>query len=252
LRFVGGDTVKNEEDIERLSNTDQDCLDRIVELLFEKNVPNTKYSDIVDFFYVKSRTILFGNPSFAVPYTVSNASERKVITTKKSDFPMPLLKKSLNSLLLNDFITIDGDGTYELSEEFADLAYAMHNSHKHLNKIQADSNESIPASDRFVSTSDNSLQIQDAVEKLVELEDRVGASNEFDADNEQRAAIKQEVGNIRSILSGSKVRTASISAVVTGSGILLWLAEHASDAMLNSLASQTIAILSKVFGLNAN
>ena len=169
------------------------------------------------------------------------ARERGIPAALRSNMLAKLCRAEIFSIEVNR----DLEKIVKIHPSFAEEAYDYYVDEESDTKVQ------IPASDRFVSIDHNSAELIEAVNKLVELEERVDFSNEFAADNEQRLAIKQELAGIRELLSGSKVRIASIFAAVSGSGILRWLAAHASDAILSSIAGQTISLLSKAFGFGA-
>lgn len=192
------------------------------------------------------------NRPFLTDYEISRLGNEFHIATI-------FLKKFFNQLTQKGVIyriSDNGNQTeYHLSDEFIDEIYKFAEQERIINR-ESQNPESdddfrfspIPASDRFVSRSDNEDAAQSAIQALSELSERIRNSNELTASPEERAALSKEVDGLKEGVAQSKIRVATIWNAITGSGVLRWLAERAADATLNALALDAITHLSKLCG----
>jgi hypothetical protein len=111
------------------------------------------------------------------------------------------------------------------------------------------SSANVPAADRFVSQSDNEAAFTEAAQRLTALVDAVRGANDLFADADERLAVESELEGIQRLLSGPKVRAAAIWEVVTGNGVVRWLANHAVGGVVAALAVTAAGALAKVVGL---
>lgn len=107
---------------------------------------------------------------------------------------------------------------------------------------------SIPASNRFVSINHNTIEIEQTLEALNKLDERLLTSNELSVSPEERNALSKEVRAFRDALQQQVVRVDQVWNAVKGNGIIVALMTHTSDAMLVAIAEQIVGHLTKTFG----
>ncbi|MHB1303409.1 MAG: hypothetical protein ACYCZB_08045 [Acidiphilium sp.] len=192
------------------------------------------------------------NRSFLTDYGISQFGNEFKIS------PI-FLKKFFNQLtqkgVLYRIIENDNQAEYHIADEYIDEIYKF-SEQEGIIKPETQNPESdeelefspIPASDRFVSRSDNEDAAQSAIQALSELSKRIIISNELTASSEERVALSKEIDGLKEVVSQSKVRVATIWNAITGSGVLRWLAERAADAAVNAIAFDAITHLSKLCG----
>jgi hypothetical protein len=113
---------------------------------------------------------------------------------------------------------------------------------------EAESSDSVPASDRFVPINHNSGEFADAQDALEALGDALKQSNELTISSDERLSVVSEVNELRSHLANSVVRPAYVWAVVQST--LVWLARDAASGVIRTLAAKAVdALLNlKLFG----
>jgi hypothetical protein len=174
---------------------------------------------------------------------------RNIPTALRRKYFQRALSSLANNRVFNVVtITNNREVRIEIHDDFIDDALALYRSAPPFPVESSNPLIDIPASDRFVPVNHNSPDLQEALSKLEDIENRVSKSNELTANREERLAIIREVSDIRKSLKEPLVRLASIWAATTSSGILLWLAKHGGDAALNALATEAIDLLVKIFG----
>jgi hypothetical protein len=178
---------------------------------------------------------------------IPRMDERNLYTDTDSFTITPaFLKATFSGLCEKGVLAYSHDNDtsyYEISSYYADDLWEMSQ------KLSADGIQ-IPASDRFVQLDHNSKEFKETISKLEEIEERVQKSNDLVADKSERLAIIREVKTLRENLNEKVVRTGSILASTRDSGILLWLSQHCSDAVLNVLAAEAISHILKLFGMS--
>ena len=100
----------------------------------------------------------------------------------------------------------------------------------------------IPASDRIVSSKDNQLAYERAVEALEDLHVQLGTNNEVGAalgDSRDLAVV--EVSTLSALLRTARVRAEPVMALARKS--LTWIAEKAGSAAVTDLAKRALSAI---------
>jgi hypothetical protein len=104
-------------------------------------------------------------------------------------------------------------------------------------------NSMVPASDRFVSRSDNSLLFEKAEHELDTLIEAVRTANDLKVTADERLAIIREVEGTRSILKEPAVRARAIYHATHQNAALGWLAKEAASGVVRAAAAAAVTAL---------
>lgn len=106
----------------------------------------------------------------------------------------------------------------------------------------------VPASDRFVSRTDNESVFSDAEKKLDELIEAVRISNDLRISGEERLAVLSEIQGVRSLIAAPISRAAAIFNATRESAALGWLAKEAGSGTIRALAGAAVVALLALIG----
>ena len=107
----------------------------------------------------------------------------------------------------------------------------------------------IPASDRFVAIDHNSDPFKAADQALDDLVRAVRDSNELELPSIDRDVAIQEIGTIKSIIGGTRIRVAAIWGATQSSSIIRWLSSQTASAAVQNAAIAAITALLSLVGL---
>jgi hypothetical protein len=107
----------------------------------------------------------------------------------------------------------------------------------------------IPASDRFVTRSDNILLFEKAAEELNTLIEAVRTANDLKVTADERLAIISEVEGLRALVMQPAVRARAIYNAVRENSILKWLAVMAGAGVVGAKADAAVNALLALLGL---
>lgn len=234
-----GDGKSTMRDLSYLSELERECLEKIVKCFFGQNLSTATFDVISESFYSLS-PVFFS--------LISNSYSRPI---KTSDFPMPLLRITLQSLIDHGLLSQRRDGDrerFEIHSSFAKEAQEIYQNRSNESDSTKKEEVAIPASDRFVSINHNSEEFSEAKTALEELESRVNASNEFTASADERLAVVREIKGLRDLLDEKFIRVAAIVSATKNSGVLAWLSSHVADGAIKTLAENAVKYLLKLIG----
>lgn len=162
-----------------------------------------------------------------------------------------LLRGGIHGLVKKGILVVQRDEDrpdyWEFTPDGADVAYNFVNKAT-LPSAHEAAESSVPAADRFVPIDHNAPDIEQSVEKLGKLEERIKTSNEFTVTAEERTALSKEVNVLKEALQQPTVRLAQIWSAVKSNGVLVYLSTRGSDAALNALAAEIVDHILKAFG----
>ncbi|WNO55035.1 hypothetical protein [Stakelama saccharophila] len=105
--------------------------------------------------------------------------------------------------------------------------------------VTIDFDEVAPASDRFVSKSDNEAAYQEAIGSLAKLEDELATSNEAGSIfGDEKPVVETEVSVLFTLLDKGRVR--AVPVIEYAKRCLGWIAEKAGAASIGELAKQAL------------
>jgi hypothetical protein len=111
--------------------------------------------------------------------------------------------------------------------------------------------DTIPASDRFVTLSDNAPETAELVSKLEELAEAVRGDNrclseggQLFADRDEKLAVQSEVTSLVTSLKLGCIRAGVLVAAVRTNGVLSWIATKAAEGVIRDIAVQTLKLAS--------
>ncbi len=183
-------------------------------------------------------------PSFHV-----GAKKRKV-----SSFKMPLLRKSLNSLVSSGFLSrifTKETSIFELAMDFADFAYELYRGDFDLfseKKEDRKISDGIPAADRFVSLTDNQNEVAQAVTALGELSDAIRNTNDpLTANPEDRLLLSKEVDLLKDLISQPRIQVVALYNAIYRNSTVKWLAEQIISGVVQQAAISSYEHLSALW-----
>lgn len=106
-----------------------------------------------------------------------------------------------------------------------------------------DTNFPVPASDRFVTRSDNVPLFEKAEQELEALTEAIRAANELKVTADERLAILSEVEGVRALVNQRVVRARAVYDATRDSAALGWLAKEASSGVVRALAAAAVTAL---------
>ena len=109
-------------------------------------------------------------------------------------------------------------------------------------------NEEIPASDRFVSLNHNAPEYTEAREAFDSLANAVDGANDLFADANEKMAVLSEIRFLKENIEKPSVRIAQFWQAINRPGILAWLAEQTSSAIVRDGAVKLVSEIAKIFG----
>jgi hypothetical protein len=105
----------------------------------------------------------------------------------------------------------------------------------------------IPASDRFIRSTDNQPDIDEAAEALAELATQVGGSNTLPLAREERDALLQEIRILSGMLQQRVVRLGQVQFAMGHDGVLNYLKNKLPDHAMGAVVSRAFDALGKAF-----
>jgi hypothetical protein len=154
-------------------------------------------------------------------------------------------------LLAYDEKMLGPDKHFYLSEMGAELSHEVVLATSTVLQTQEPSplQGAIPASDRFVSRSDNAILFEKAEHELDTLIEAVRTANDLKVTADERLAIISEVEGVRALIKQPVVRIRAIYDAIRANSLLRWLAAVAGAGIVGDKAVAAVNALLALLGL---
>ncbi len=180
--------------------------------------------------------------------------QKLLVDPNRIGLPLPFIRPTLMALLNKKVLEVVQHNNFQhfgLNGEHTDWFYELADTSglipQEASTLEKSSSEDIannvPASDRFVTVSDNYEAIEKAKLAITDLSDAIVESNTLFANAEERIQVSREINFIKELISEQQIHVTSVWDASKNNSTLKWLIEQSASGIVRDLATKAINAL---------